>query len=75
VTVRRNRRPEPEPDPGPSVVEILQARLGWKQPKIEPFYTTANCQCGGCRKVLPASAFDMPFGPGRNKCRVCSLLT
>lgn len=71
---KRHRRKPAEAPQGSTVVDFYKARLGWK-PSTAVFHTTANRECGGCRRVLPGNRFDVPVTPGRpdlNKCRGCT---
>jgi hypothetical protein len=74
VTVRRSRKHEPEL-PTISMSDIFKQRLGWKKPSNpQPFYTSADRQCGDCRVIKAGSEFDVPITPGRpdlNTCRQC----
>lgn len=65
-------RGEPRPQ---TISDHFKAKLGWK-PSMEPFYTTANRECGGCHEIKPGSEFDGPIYPGcpwLNVCRECSV--
>jgi len=64
-----------ESPPEWTVADHFKAVLGWK-PSTEPFYTTANRECGSCREIKPGSEFDVPITPGcpwLNVCRECSV--
>ena len=75
--VRRNspkRIQEPEPKPRLGIIDLFKARLGWKPQRLQPFYTTAKRECGGCNVIKKADEFDVPITPNRpdlNLCREC----
>lgn len=60
-----------------SMAERFKRALGWYDRTVvgEPFYTTADRQCGTCSQIKPGAEFNGPVYPNRpdlNTCGRCS---
>ena len=53
-----------------TLADHFKAALGWK-PSQRPFHTSANRQCGGCKRALPGDQFDVLVTPGRPDLHLC----